>query len=78
MPLDKRIQRIRALNETLHMLNKSQGFALGEVTNSGGELAFVRETKQGVLAVVKVDGGIVTIDSDGEIDDQPDIKTREA
>jgi hypothetical protein len=74
--IEKR-KRQSGLGETLKMLNSAQSFALGAFGECGAELAFVRETADGNMAVVKKDNHLVTIDPKGQVDEHPNIKVRE-
>lgn len=76
MPIERRKKRIQALQDTLKQLNAMQSFALGEVTQCGGEFAYARHTDSGTIAVVDLDGHLITVDSVGEVEQNPDIKVR--
>ena len=75
MPIEKRIKALRT-SDTLQLLNAAQNFALGELNHSPCEVAFVRDTEDGNLAVVKVNGKLITINRRGMLDYDPDIKVR--
>lgn len=75
MPIEKRIKALRT-SDTLKLLNSAQNFALGELNQSPCEIAFVRDTEDGNLAVVKVNGKLITINRRGMLDYEPDIKIR--
>lgn len=71
-------QRIKALrtSETLKMLNNAQNFALGEYTQGACEMAFIRNTEEGALAVLKVGSDLITLNRQGMLDTQPNIQIR--
>ncbi len=75
MSIEKRISALRT-SDTLKMLNAAQNFALGEFSHSSCELAFIRATEDGNLAVVKINGKLITINRQGMLDVHPDIRLR--
>ena len=58
-------------------LTMAQKVALSEVGHYGYDLAFVRNTPMGKLAIVMVNGKVMTIDDEGEIEPQPTITIRD-
>lgn len=75
MSIEKRIKNL-GVNDTLELLNAAQSFALGEYSLGDCEMAFVRDTDGGSVAVIQVDGHLITIDDEGEVDQDPDINIR--
>ena len=75
MAVEKRRKQL-GLDDTLKMLNNAQSFALGAFGECGAQLAFVRETEQGRVAVVKTSDSFITIDTNGKVDAHPDIQLR--
>lgn len=68
--LEVRIERL------LRELTVAQQCSLSEISHFGYSLSFVRTTPEGKLAVVQIDNGTLTIDDQGEIDNNPDIQIR--
>lgn len=58
-------------------LTMAQKVALSEVGHYGYDLAFVRNTPMGKLAIVMVNGKVMTIDDEGEIEPNPQITIRD-
>lgn len=77
MSKEERREPGHSLSETIKMLNAVQSHTLGEYMRTGANLAFVRDTEQGPLAVCKTHEGLVTIDENGMIDRHPNIQIRE-
>ncbi|MGB1262303.1 MAG: hypothetical protein ACPG52_05270 [Cognaticolwellia sp.] len=57
-------------------LSLAQKFATSSLTQFGYELAFIRGSKSGNVAVFLCDGSAATITDDGEIDTTPNIAIR--
>ena len=57
-------------------LSLAQKFAASSLTQFGYDLAFIRSSSAGSLAVLLCDGNAATISGDGEIDTSPDISIR--
>jgi hypothetical protein len=57
-------------------LTLAQKFAASSLTQFGYDLAFVRSSKSGSLAVLTCDTRTATIADDGEINTNPDIVIR--
>lgn len=57
-------------------LTLAQKFAASSLTQFGYDLAFIRNSKLGSLAILLCDGNAATISSDGEIDTAPQIVIR--
>ncbi len=64
------------LQALLKKLTLAQECSLSDVSHFGYELAFVRKTPEGSLAIVQVDNQFITIDDAGEVDYHPEIKIR--
>ncbi|SFC72201.1 hypothetical protein [Pseudoalteromonas denitrificans] len=64
------------LQSLLKALTLSQESHLDEAENLGFELAFIRKKDDGNLAVFQNDDKYLTVNDTGEIDYQPDVKTR--
>ena len=65
------------IKQLLKELSVAQQCSLSEISSYGYTLSFVRETAEGKLAVVQLDNGAITIDEEGEIDHNSDIKVRD-
>jgi len=65
------------IKQLLKELSVAQQCSLSEISNFGYTLSFVRKTPEGKLAVVQLDNGAITVDEEGEIDHNPDIKIRD-
>lgn len=57
-------------------LTLSQQFSASSLNQYGFDLAFIRSTDTGSLAVMLCDNAAATIDNHGEIDTSPDIIIR--
>ncbi len=57
-------------------LSLAQKFATSSLTQFGYDLAFIRSSKAGNIAVLLCDSNAATITDDGEIDTSPDITIR--
>lgn len=57
-------------------LSLTQKFAASTLAQSGYEIAFIRASQTGNLAVFLCDGNIATISNDGEINTTPSISLR--
>ena len=57
-------------------LTLAQKFAASSLTQFGYDLAYIRNSQAGSLAILLCDGNKATITSDGEIDTAPHINIR--
>lgn len=57
-------------------LSLAQKFAASSLTQFGYDLAFIRSSNAGTLAVLLCEGKPATINGDGEIDTSPNIVVR--
>ena len=57
-------------------LTLAQKFAASTLTHFGYELAFIRRTENGLLAVLRCGDSLAVIDNEGGIDTEPDIRVR--
>ncbi len=57
-------------------LSLAQKFATSSLTQFGYDLAFIRSSKAGKIAVLVCDNNAATISDDGEIDTAPGITIR--
>jgi len=57
-------------------LSLAQKFATSSLTQFGYDLAFIRSSKAGNIAVLVCDNNAATISDDGEIDTSPGITIR--
>jgi len=57
-------------------LSLAQKFAASSLTQFGYDLAFIRNSNNGSLAILMCDGNSATISDDGEIDTSPSIIIR--
>ena len=57
-------------------LTLAQKFAASSLTQFGYDLAFIRSSSAGSLAILLCDGNAATIQDDGQIDTAPDIHIR--
>jgi len=57
-------------------LSLAQKFAASSLTQFGYDLAFIRNSSMGSLAVLMCDGNVATISDEGEIDTSPTITIR--
>jgi len=69
--LEAKIERL------LKDLTVAQQCSLSEISSFGYTLSFVRSTPEGKIAIVQLDNGAITIDDEGEIDHNPNIKIRD-
>lgn len=69
--LEAKIERL------LKELTVAQQCSLSEISSFGYTLSFVRSTPEGKIAIVQLDNGAITIDDEGEIDHNPNIKIRD-
>ena len=72
----ERRQRSPSYREHLNLLSDEQRIALFDLHASGYDLAFVRTTEYGGIAVLTLDGQTAVIDPFGSVDMDPDIKMR--
>ena len=64
------------INQHWHRLSTAQRFAFYTLAKLGYQLLFVRQSKDEKTAVVRQDGQLVTIDSEGDIDFNPSLVLR--
>lgn len=64
------------IKQLLKELSVAQQCSLSEISSFGYTLSFVRKTSEGKLAVVQLDNGAITIDEEGDIDHNSNIKIR--
>ena len=57
-------------------LNYAQKFAVSSLYHYGYEICFVRKEKHGSLVIMSLDDKLATVDQDGLIDTNPDVKCR--
>ncbi len=57
-------------------LSLAQKFASSSLTQFGYDLTFIRNSKQGSMAILLCNGNAATISSDGDIDTSPNIIIR--
>ena len=57
-------------------LNYAQKFSVSSLYKFGYKINFVRQIKHSSIVVMSLDGNQVTVDQDGLIDTNADIKTR--
>lgn len=57
-------------------LSLAQKFAASSLTQFGYDLAYIRSSQQGNVAILLRDSAVATIADDGEIDTAPTIKIR--
>lgn len=57
-------------------LSLTQKFAASTLTQSGFEIAFIRNSQAGNLAVFSCENNTVTVSSEGEINTSPNISIR--
>lgn len=76
MPAERR-QLEEKIEKLLKELTVAQQCSLSEIGSFGYTLSFVRSTPEGKLAVVQLNDGAITIDDEGEIDHNPNIKIRD-
>lgn len=58
-------------------LSLAQKFAASSLTQFGYDLAFIRNSSQGSLAILLCDGNSATITSEGDINTSPEIVIRD-
>ena len=76
MPEERRKIEAR-IERLLKELTIAQQCSLSEISSFGYTLSFVRSTTDGKLAVVQLGDGAITINDEGEIDHNPNIKIRD-
>jgi len=64
------------LQENLSKLSDSQETALMEMIDLGFSLDFVRSTDDGQVAIASKQDDLITIDSNGHVEHDPDIHFR--
>ncbi|MEE2025548.1 hypothetical protein [Alkalimonas mucilaginosa] len=74
--LIERRQSNRETQQIWDELNLAQKFSVAELQRYGYQLAFVRHSTTGNLAVLLAGNRIAAIDQDGEIDTEPKITVR--
>ncbi|MEN3159090.1 hypothetical protein ABC502_11965 [Alkalimonas sp. NCh-2] len=74
--LIERRQSNRETQQIWDELNLAQKFSVAELQRYGYQLAFVRHSTTGNLAVLLAGNRIAAIDQDGEIDTEPKISVR--
>ncbi len=57
-------------------LSLAQKFAASSLTQFGYDLAFIRNSNAGSMAILLCDGNVATITDDGEINTSPEITIR--
>jgi hypothetical protein len=57
-------------------LNLAQKFSANGLINFGYSIEHIRSTDEGLLAILKSNNDLATIDSEGEIDTKPSIRIR--
>ncbi|WP_286263507.1 hypothetical protein [Thalassotalea atypica] len=57
-------------------LTLAQKFAASSLTQFGYDLAYLRNSNSGSVAILLCDGNAATITGDGEIDTAPNVKIR--
>ncbi|MCW8866255.1 MAG: hypothetical protein OQK09_14905 [Colwellia sp.] len=75
MPEERRKVEAK-IKQLLKELSVAQQCSLSEISHYGYTLSFVRKTPEGKLAVVQMDDAAITIDEEGEIDHNSNIKIR--
>ncbi|SQH78258.1 conserved protein of unknown function [Shewanella benthica] len=73
---DRRITQAN-INQHWHRLSTAQRFAFYTLAKFGYQLLFVRQSNNEKTAVVRQDGQLVTINSEGDIDFNPSLVLRE-
>ena len=74
---EERRQLEAKIEGLLRELTIAQQCSLSEISSFGYTLSFVRSTPEGKIAIVQLDNGAITIDDEGEIDHNPNIKIRD-
>ena len=64
------------IKQLINELSVAQQCSFSEINHFGYTLSFVRKTPEGKLAVVQLDKDIITIDEEGDIDHNSNIKLR--
>ncbi|MFT4929566.1 MAG: hypothetical protein ACI8WB_005700 [Phenylobacterium sp.] len=64
------------LLQLMDNLTMAQKVALSELGRYGYNLAFIRSTEEGPLAIAMAEGKVMTIDDEGEIEPNPNIVIR--
>lgn len=64
------------LQENLSKLSNSQETALMEMIDLGFSLDFIRTTDDGQLAIASKQDDLITIDTNGHVEHDPDINFR--
>lgn len=72
----ERRQYISEQSNLWDKLSLAQKFASSSLTQFGYDLAFIRSSKLGNIAVLQCDSNAATITKDGEINTSPDIAIR--
>lgn len=75
LPMERR-KNIYTSDELWNRLTLSQQFSASSLNQYGYDLAFIRDTQAGPLAILLRDGNTATIDNHGEINTNPDIIIR--
>lgn len=75
IPMERR-EQIFSSNELWDKLTLSQQFSVSSLNQYGYNLAFIRNTNEGSLAVLLRDDNAATINNHGEINTSPDIVIR--
>jgi len=75
MPEERRKVEAK-IKRLLKELSVAQQCSISEISHYGYTLSFVRQTPDGKLAVVQMDDSSITIDEEGEIDHNAQIKIR--
>jgi len=76
MPEERRKVEAK-IKRLLKELSVAQQCSISEISHYGYTLSFVRQTPEGKLAVVQMDDSAITIDEEGEIDHNAQIKIRD-
>ncbi len=74
--LVERRQSNKEMQQIWDELNLAQKFSVAELQRYGYELAFVRHSTTGNLAILMAGPRVAAIDQDGEIDTEPKIIIR--
>lgn len=75
MPEERRKVEAK-IKQLLKELSVAQQCSLSEISRYGYTLSFVRQTPDGKLAVVQMDDNAITIDEEGDIEHNANIKVR--
>jgi len=76
MIMEDRRKAEAKLQALLHKLTLSQEFRLIEAAHFGFQLAFIRDTGEGKVAMVRQDEKYITVSESGDVDYQPDVNIR--